>query len=127
MPNHATEVRELVSALIADVAAKLTAAKADGKLDAAELWDLAGVLVGASARRLIAALVQAPIDGPAKRKLVAEAVVQVYEQAIAPLDIPGVPNWVEPLVDRGIGLAVAMYAEQLVSVIYGAVEPYLGE
>lgn len=40
------------------------------------------------------------LDGETKKKLVLMAVDRFYVETLAPLDIPGLPNYIEPLVDQ---------------------------
>ena len=46
------------------------------------------------------------LTGDELKEKVIEAAEKFYEEVIVPIDIPGVPNIIEPLVDKAIGKAL---------------------
>ena len=66
-------------------------------------WSLLVEFIG---RAILIAKEFQGLDGEALREKVILAAERFYEEIIVPIDIPGVPNIIEPLVDKAIGKAL---------------------
>lgn len=55
--------------------------------------------------------------GEEKKNAVVTAVSQFYDVVIAPMDIPGIPNFVEPMVDQGAKLVIMTVAASAVDAL----------
>ena len=42
-----------------------------------------------------------------------DTIMQIYDSVVAPFDIPGLPNLIEPAVDKAIGQALRMLLERI--------------
>jgi hypothetical protein len=85
----------------------------DGQITLAEIFDLVAKAIEAFVR--IAEVLDVP--NPEKRELLLEVMDATYEQVIAPLDIPWIPNVFEPIFDRVMGEIVHLLAERLLEAL----------
>lgn len=83
-----------IADFIAATKAKLAEANADGKITATEAF----VLFADAGERLVNAASKLDIAGADKKAAVLAALGKFYDEIIAPLDIPSVPNIVESTV-----------------------------
>ena len=69
-----------------------------GKLAFADAW----ALVRRATSTFVRLVEQLGESGPEKKDLVRDLVLQYYDEVIAPLDIPQIPNFMEPAVDSAV-------------------------
>lgn len=81
---------------------------ADGKITLQEIWELVAEAIEALTR-IFEGL---NVDNATKRRMLLEAIDDMYVQVIAPLNISYVPDVFEPFVDRMIGRVVHAMAVQ---------------
>jgi hypothetical protein len=84
---------------ITQIIASYQTVVADGKLTLSELWTLFQ-----NATATLVQLVErySGYSGTEKRDVVLAALGTLYDEIIAPVDIKGVPNFLEPLVDKSL-------------------------
>lgn len=87
-----------VSTAVQNIIARFQAAKADGKVTFAELFDL----VFQSALEIVGVTKTLSVPGAEKKQAALTALEQVIDQYITPLDIQAIPNWIEPVFDQGV-------------------------
>lgn len=80
-----------ITDFIADTRGQLAAARADGKLTASEAFQL----FVSAIERLVQAASTLPASGADKKAAVLAAVEKLYDEVLAPLDIPYIPNVIE--------------------------------
>lgn len=83
---------------LAELVAKYQAASADGKVTLGEVWEMVNLVLA----DLVPYVEKFNLAGDDKKKLVLDTLSKFYDEVIAPLDIPYVPNFLEPLVDTGL-------------------------
>lgn len=105
------DLRTFADLFRADLAAK----RADGLLTADDLFDLFASSIERGVA-LAAAYVGTP--GAEKKAAVVAAVQKLYDEVIAPFDLPGVSNWIEPVVDRALGQAIPAIVGGLIELFY---------
>lgn len=86
-----------IAAQIRDIASLTSVSLADGKISFSEACN-----VGAEILHAASHVVATIADPVAKLPEIVEAAESVYDEFIAPLDIVGVPNTIEPFVDGWI-------------------------
>lgn len=69
---------------------------ADGVLSLAELWGLGQDLVFS----IMAIAETLNASGEDKKAVVMQAAARVYDEVLAPIDIPKIPNFIEPSFDK---------------------------
>jgi len=99
---------------VADVIAAYKAANADGKMSFTEIITLVGKVLG---KLVSLAEVFHGGDGSAKKAAVMAAVGAFYDEVIAPIDISKVPNFIEPIVDKGIKSIILIIADGITDAI----------
>jgi len=97
------DLRDAVEEIIADY----KKANADGELTFSEIFTLVGNAVATFVQ-----LAQAfgGVDGPAKKAAVLSAIEQFFDEVIVPIDIKGVPNFLEGIVDTALKRLVLTFA-----------------
>jgi len=102
-------------------------AKADGSLTPQEVWEVAyDSLYGAIQTYIVEVAKFVDATGAEKKEQVIQACEKFYEEVLAPLDIPGVPNWfVEPAVDRAVGAMIRPAVSGLIERFYQFLRPRL--
>ena len=66
-------------------------------------------------RELILLVEQFSVDGADKKKLVLDAVLKFYDNVLAPIDLPYIPNiGVEPMIDAALRRVIEKYAGNLI-------------
>lgn len=126
-------VEQSVSDLIADIKAKIEAAKADGKLSGAELAGIVGACLSFAAGRIVEIVSAQPVDGQTKRTMAVESLtlltMAIYDDVIVPLDVPYVPGFIEERVEGLLRPTVQAQAEYvaglLVDSMYDLLKKYL--
>jgi len=93
---------EVVSQAVDKLVAQYKDATADGKVTISDVFKLLQLAVV----ELVAVVNVLAVPGADKKQAVLDGIARIYSEVIAPLDIPGVPNWIEPVVDRVIGLGI---------------------
>lgn len=88
------DLYESISKFVADTKAKLAEANADGKITATEAF----ILFADAGERLVNAASLLTAAGADKKAAVIAALGKFYDEVIAPLDIPSIPNIVESTV-----------------------------
>lgn len=83
-------LHERVEAIVAQHAA----AKEDGTITASEAFGLAGQIVIAAGQVMVDL-----VDSREKAGELATCCEEIFDKYIKPLDIKGVPNWIEPTID----------------------------
>lgn len=100
MSPEPIDVTTLVKVRFQELVDSAKAKAADGRLTLAEGWQL--LQEGVQDAVYIAAQLNAA--GADKKALVLQLAQQLYDNVIAPIDIPYIPNLVvEPIVDKAIG------------------------
>lgn len=82
-------------------------AYADRNITAGEALGL--LVKSVSAFAVLARQIMPAIESGELRQFVIDGVQQVYDQVIAPMDIPGIPNIIEDTIDDAIGRAVPTF------------------
>jgi hypothetical protein len=85
------DLYSVVAEQIAALRAEYAAAKSDGKVTAAEMFRLFTVGIEA----LVKAASALSMPGAEKKAAVMEAVAKLYDEVLAPIDLPYVPEFVE--------------------------------
>lgn len=94
------EVSTLIKVKMQELVVSAKAKAADGKITLAEGWQL----LQEGVQDAVYIVDQLQVSGVDKKALVLQAAQQLYDNVIAPIDIPFIPNLVvEPIVDRVIG------------------------
>lgn len=98
------DIKEAIDKIIADY----KAANADGKLSFTEIFTLVG--------NAVATFVQlaeqcAGKTGAEKKAAVLQAIEQLFDEVIIPIDIKGIPNLLEGIVDRAFKQLVLALAD----------------
>lgn len=96
------------------VVAKYQEANADGKLSFSEIVSLTSTVVGQIVSLAETGL---PGTGEEKKKAVLDAVAQVYDEYIAPIDISKIPNFIEPVIDNGAKQLLLAVADGLIDAL----------
>ena len=94
------------------------AATADGTVTASEVWS---ILTRGVASLIQLANTMGAYTGAEKKEAVIKAVQRLYDEVIAPLDIPGIPNFLEntivdPLIGRAVPIVLSGIIDGLVSI-----------
>lgn len=98
---------ESISASLNVVISKYKDVASDGKVTLQEVLQL--TITGAMETvRLTQTL---PVSGVIKKQTAMEAVSKFIDEVITPLDLPGVPNLIEPVVDQGIKSLLMLAAD----------------
>ena len=74
-------------------------ASSDGKLTFSEIW---GLFQNALATLIQLTEKYAEYTGEQKKEVVLAALDQLFDRVIKPIDIKGVPNFLEPIVDKAL-------------------------
>lgn len=93
---------EVISEAVTALVAQYRDSTADGKFSAEDAIKLTALAID----QLVAVVNVLGVPGADKKAAVVEGVRLFYDRVIAPLDIPGVPNWIEPAVDTAIGFGL---------------------
>lgn len=88
------DLYQSIATFVADTKAKLAEAQADGKVT----WTEAFVLFADAGERLVNAAEMLDVAGADKKTAVLAALATFFDDVIAPLDIPSVPNLLESTV-----------------------------
>ncbi len=96
------------------VVAKYQEANEDGKLSFSEIVSLTSTGVGQIVSLAETGL---PGTGEEKKKAVLDAVAQVYDEYIAPIDISKIPNFIEPVIDNGAKQLLLAVADGLIDAL----------
>ncbi len=96
------------------VVAKYQEANEDGKLSFSEIVSLTSTVVGQIVSLAETGL---PGTGEEKKKAVLDAVAQVYDEYIAPIDISKIPNFIEPVIDNGAKQLLLAVADGLIDAL----------
>lgn len=91
------KIRENVTELIHDAQASAS----DG-MTGAEAW---GLFLNCQ-KRVVQIVEASGATGAEKKEAAVLACEEVYAQVIAPIDIPSIPNFLEPVVDNAIGRTI---------------------
>lgn len=109
----AESLYDQVKLAIETLKTQLVAAKADGRITVAEIFQL----VGEAVSLLVAAASTLSVSGADKKQLVTDAAQKLYDEVIRPIDIPGIPNVIEnTIVDPAIGKAIPYIVSGLIEV-----------
>jgi hypothetical protein len=94
------DVATLVKVKLQEIVDSAKAKFADKKITLAEGWQL----LQESTAAAVYVVDQLNVEGADKKAMVLQLAQQLYDNVIAPIDIPFVPNFgVEPIVDKVIG------------------------
>jgi len=94
---------------VTDILARYRASSSDGKLTFREVMTLVYNAV-CTFVRLAETLETSDSAGASKKQAVTEAILRLYDEVIAPIDIQSIPNFIEPVLDtalRGLILTLA--------------------
>jgi len=89
-------------------------AKSDDKLSFTDIISLVGTAIG---EMVSVAEVFHGGDGSAKKAAVLAAVGTFYDEVIAPMDIAKIPNFIEPIVDKGVKQLILVIADGTIDAI----------
>ena len=89
-------------------------ATTDDKLSFTDIISLVGTAIG---EMVSVAETFHDGDGSAKKAAVLAAVGTVYDEVIAPMDIAKVPNFIEPIVDKGVKQLILVIADGTIDAI----------
>lgn len=105
---------EVLDKAIADIIAKYKVANADGKMTFSEILTLVGNAVATFVQ-----LFESFGDGTGadKKASVLAALSTFFDQVVSPIDIKGVPNFIEPVVDSAIKGLVMTFAGSSIDTI----------
>jgi hypothetical protein len=92
MPALEVHLRERLG----DISESLSQAKADGTIDIGEAWALFGQITAAGSH------VMGDLGSSSGIDHLTRECEALFDEHIKPIDIKGVPNWIEPTVDRVI-------------------------
>lgn len=97
-----------LKAAIDKIIADYKAANADGKLSFSEIFELVGNAVATFVQ-----LVETygGTSGAEKKAAVLQAIEQLFDEVIIPIDIKGIPNFLEPIADRALKQLVLALAD----------------
>lgn len=104
-----------ISAAVTKIIDKYKEVIGDGKLSFSEIISLTGA-VAASFLELTKTIAALDAD---KKKAILAALDQFYISVIAPIDIPVIPNIIEPMVDAGLKEVVMYLAEAMLDTLIG--------
>jgi len=102
------------SKAITNVITAYKEAHADGKLSFTEIIALLGTAIGE-----LVSIAEAFYDGSgdAKKAAVMAAIDTFYEEVIKPIDIPVIPNFIEPIADKAVKQLLLVVADGLVDAV----------
>ncbi len=109
------DLYDVISDKFQELMASLREKVTDG-LSLGEIWTLIEKTIKALVK--IANVLEA--SGSQKKDLVLRLVQRVYDEVIRPIDLPWVPNTLEPWIDQLIGQAVYPAADWLIDQIVAA-------
>jgi hypothetical protein len=98
---------------VTDILARYRESIVDGKLTFREVMTLVYNAV-CTFVRLAETLETASAAGASKKQSVSEAIIRLYDEVIAPIDIQSMPNFVEPIVDKAIRGLILTLADSAV-------------
>ena len=104
-----------IAASVNSIIAKYKEIIGDGKLTLSEILSLAGA-AAASFLELTKSLTALDEE---KKKAILTAVETFYDTVLAPLDIPVVPNFLEPVVDAGLKEVVLYVTGAMIDTLMG--------
>ena len=89
-------------------------AKLDGSISITDIISLLGTAVSE-----MVAVAEAfhDGDGSAKKAAVLAAIDMFYEEVIAPIDIDKIPNFIEPIVDKGLKQLLIVVADGVIDTV----------
>ena len=99
---------------VTEVIAAYKEANADGKMSFTEIISLVGKVIG---KLVSLAEVFHGGEGSAKKAAVMAAVSAFYDEVVAPIDISKIPNFIEPIVDKGIKSVILVIADGITDAI----------
>ena len=105
-----SELYEIVRLEVESLIAEVKLDTADKILSLSEVWTLAAHCISS----FVKIADKLDVEGKDKKQVVMEAAEKLYDEVIAPLDIPKIPNMVEPMFDR---LAKSVYLEILSGIV----------
>jgi len=114
MSTDGETLYEKFNEAVAEVLASYKAANADGKMTFTEIISLVGKVIG---KLVSLAEVFHGGEGDAKKAAVMAAVNAFYDEVIAPIDIAKIPNFIEPIVDKGIKSVILVIADGITDAV----------
>ena len=114
MSTDGSGLYEKFSAAITKVITSYKEANADGKLSFTDIIALLGTATGE-----LVSIAEAFYDGSgdAKKAAVMAAIDTFYEEVIEPIDIPAIPNFIEPIADKAVKQLLLVVADGLVDAV----------
>ena len=114
MSTNGDGLYDKFSEAITNVITAYKEAHADGKLSFTEIIALLGTAIGE-----LVSIAEAFYDGSgeAKKAAVMAAINTFYDEVIEPIDIPAIPNFVEPIADKAVKQLLLVVADGVVDAI----------
>jgi hypothetical protein len=106
MQPQSQKLYDDVKAAIDQIIAKYKELAADG-LSFSEVWTL---FQNATATLIQLVQKYGDYSGEQKKEVVIEALGRLYDEVIAPIDLKGIPNFLEPIVDRALKQLLLTFA-----------------
>jgi hypothetical protein len=105
---------EKFESAVKEVIAAYKVANVDGKMTFTEIISLVGKCLG---KLVSLAEVFHGGVGSAKKAAVMAAIGAFYDQVIAPIDISKIPNFIEPIIDKGLKSVILIIADGITDAI----------